>query len=173
MEPKKTIFDYLSQVLVIFGFTILVINIFCYIFGNSAKDFSSMFALGNQGIPLAVVFEFLCVSALIAGVRFVFFTDVLIRKMPLWLRMVCMLTCRLYHCISMVSGDNVAAVDHVLSLFWNIIPRKLSRDDSQRKDRKQTHGRSVAKIKRSGGKLTWNMLLLLRIFRLVSEKNRF
>lgn len=92
MEPKKTIFDYLSQVLVIFGFTILVINIFCYIFGNSAKDFSSMFALGNQGIPLAVVFEFLCVSALIAGVRFVFFTDVLIRKMPLWLRMVCMLT---------------------------------------------------------------------------------
>ena len=92
MEKRKNIFDYFSRVLVIFGFTMLVLNIFCFLFGNSAKDFSAMFTLGNQGIPLAVVFEFLCVSALITGMRFVFFTDALIRKMPIWLRTVCMLT---------------------------------------------------------------------------------
>ncbi len=91
MEPKKTIIDYFSQVLVIFGFTMLVLNIFCFIFGNSAKDISAMFALGSQGIPLPVAFEFLCVSALTTIIRFVFFTDVLIKKMQLWLRTACML----------------------------------------------------------------------------------
>lgn len=92
MEEKKTIFDYLSQVLIVFGFTILMINIFCLVFGNQAKDVSAMFELGNQGIPTKIVFQFFCVSALIVGVRLVFFTDVFVKKMPIWLRTICMLT---------------------------------------------------------------------------------
>lgn len=92
MEEKKTIFDYLSQVLIVFGFGMLMLNIFCLAFGNSAKDFSAMFELGNQGIPVNITFQFLCVSVLIVGTRFIFFTDVFIKKMPVWLRTVCMLT---------------------------------------------------------------------------------
>lgn len=92
MEEKKTIFDYLAQVMVVFGFSMLVMNVFCLIFGNSAKDFSAMFALGSGGIPVKVVFQFLCISVLLVGIRFVFFTDILIKKMPVWLRTVCMLT---------------------------------------------------------------------------------
>lgn len=92
MEEKKTIFDYLAQVLVVFGFGMLMLNIFCLAFGNSAKDFSAMFELGNQGIPVEIAFQFLCISALIVGARFIFFTDVLIKKMPVWLRTFCMLT---------------------------------------------------------------------------------
>lgn len=68
------------------------LNVFCLIFGSSAKEFSAMFALGNQGIPVKIVFQFLCVSVLIVGVRFLFFTDAVIKKMPIWLRTVCMLT---------------------------------------------------------------------------------
>ncbi|MDE5588878.1 MAG: hypothetical protein K2J60_07015 [Acetatifactor sp.] len=92
MEEKKTIFDYLAQILVVFGFGMLMLNIFCLAFGNSARDFSAMFELGNQGIPVAIAFQFLCVSVLIVGARFIFFTDVFIKKMPVWLRTVCMLT---------------------------------------------------------------------------------
>lgn len=91
MEKRKTIFDYFAQVFTIFGITMLVINIFCYLFGDSAKEISAMFALGSQGVPLPVAFEFLCVSAMITVFRFVFFTDALIQKMPLWLRTACML----------------------------------------------------------------------------------
>ncbi len=91
MEKKKTIFDYLGQVLLVFGFAMLTLNIFCLIFGNSAKDFSTIFALGNQGIPVEITLQFLCVSALTTGARFVFFTDVIIRNMPIWLRTICML----------------------------------------------------------------------------------
>ena len=60
MDEKKNAFDYLAQILIIFGSTILVMNIFCLAFGNTAKDFSSMFALGNQGLSVAVTFQFLC-----------------------------------------------------------------------------------------------------------------
>lgn len=92
MNEKKTILDYLAQVMIVFGFTMLVMNVFCLIFGESAKDFSALFGLGNQGIPVRIAFQFLCVSALNVGVRFVFFSDILIRKMPIWLRTICMLT---------------------------------------------------------------------------------
>lgn len=92
MEEKKTVFDYLAQVLCVFGFGMLMLNIFCLAFGNSAKNFSAMFELGNQGIPVEIAIQFLCVSILIVGARFIFFTDVFIKKMPVWLRTVCMLT---------------------------------------------------------------------------------
>lgn len=92
MEEKRTVFDYLAQVLIVFGFAMLTLNVFCLVFGNSAKEFSNMFALGNQGLPAQIVFQFLGVSVLLVGVRFLFFTDIVIKKMPIWLRTACMLT---------------------------------------------------------------------------------
>ncbi len=90
MEDRKTIFDYLTQMMVVFGVSMLILNIFCLAFGNSAMDFSAMFALGNQGVPVKIAFEFFVISALITGIRFLFFTDIWIRKMPVWARTVCM-----------------------------------------------------------------------------------
>lgn len=92
MEEKKTVFDYLAQVLVIFGFSMLTLNIFCLAFGDSAKEFSALFQLGGRGISVETAFQFLCISLLITGVRFLFFTDAIIKKMPVYLRTVCMLT---------------------------------------------------------------------------------
>lgn len=92
MEKRKTIFDYLAQILMIFGLTMLIMNIFCLAVGDSAREFSAMFALGSRGLPVETAFQFLCVSALITGLRFLFFTDTFIRRMSLWLRTVCMLT---------------------------------------------------------------------------------
>lgn len=91
MDEKKTIFHYLAQVMIVFGFAMLVMNIFCLVVGNSAKGFSSMFELGNQGVPVKIAFQFLFVSALIIGLRIIFFTDMLIKKMLIWLRTICML----------------------------------------------------------------------------------
>lgn len=92
MEEKKTIFDYLARVMIVFGFTVLLLNIFCLVFGDFARDFSAIFGLGAQGVPVNVSFQFLCLSALLAGARCIFFTDRIIKKMPVWLRCVCMLT---------------------------------------------------------------------------------
>ena len=92
MEDRKTIFDYLAQVLMIFGFAMLTLNIFCVAFGDAARDISAMFALGNRGVPTEIAFQFLCISALVTAIRFLFFTDTFIKQMSLWLRTVCMLT---------------------------------------------------------------------------------
>lgn len=91
MEKRKTILNYLVQVLVIFGFSMLVMNIFSLIFGQSAKDISSMFELGNQGISVKIAFQFLGLSMLVTGSRFIFFTDTVIKKMSISLRTVFML----------------------------------------------------------------------------------
>ena len=85
MERRKNIFDFLAQVLTIFGFVVLVLNLFCLIFGESAKDYSTIFAL------VAVMAEYFALSVLVAAARFLFFTDRVIRRMAIWLRTVCML----------------------------------------------------------------------------------
>lgn len=92
MEEKRTLLDYLAQVLTIFGFAMAVMNFFCLILGDTAVGVSALFALGSRGLPAEICFQFLGVSALLVGARFLFFTDVLIRKMPIWLRTVCLLT---------------------------------------------------------------------------------
>ncbi len=91
MEKKRTVFDYLTQVVCIFGFTMLTLHIFSLIFGNSAKGFSAIFELGNQGVSTKIAFQFLCISVLITGIRFLFFTDTWIKKMSICLRTICML----------------------------------------------------------------------------------
>ena len=91
MERRKTIFDFLAQVLCIFGFTMLLLSLFCLLFGASARGYSSIFALGAEGIPIAVAWEYLLLSVCIAGARYLFFTDRIIRQMALWLRTALML----------------------------------------------------------------------------------
>lgn len=91
MERRQTIFDFLAQVLAIFGFTMLVLNLFCLLLGESARGYSPIFALGAGGVPVAVAAQYLALSALIAAARFLFFTDRVIRRMAIWLRTACML----------------------------------------------------------------------------------
>lgn len=86
MEEKNTIFYYLSQVLIIFGFIIIVQNIFCLLFGESNQGHSALFALGNDGLSTGITFQFLSISVLIVLFRFIFFTDLLIKNLSIALR---------------------------------------------------------------------------------------
>ena len=90
MENKKTIFDYMGQVLVVFGVTIILLSVLCALFGEEAKEMSSIFTLGNKGIPIDTMLEFLLVSILVVILRFVFFTDCVIKNLSLILRTVLM-----------------------------------------------------------------------------------
>ncbi|MBQ6787956.1 MAG: hypothetical protein IJO85_09545 [Lachnospiraceae bacterium] len=86
MEKKRTIFDYLGQVLMIFGITILILNVFCVVFGENAKEISTMFAMGSDGISVSTSFQFLLVSIIVVVLRFLFFTDSIIKNMSLPVR---------------------------------------------------------------------------------------
>lgn len=91
MEEKKTIFDFGSQVFCTFGFSILAMAVFCILVGDEAKEISSLFALGDEGLSIHVIWQFFAVNVLIAGFRFLFFSERFIRGMSTIKRTLCML----------------------------------------------------------------------------------
>lgn len=90
MEQKKTIFDYIGQVFTIFGITIGILVVFCFLFGDEARTVSTIFSLGAEGIALRTILQFFITSVFITLLRILFFTDALIRRMAVPLRAGCM-----------------------------------------------------------------------------------
>lgn len=90
MKEKKTIFDYLAQALRIFGFIMVVLNVFALFLGEYAMGDVSIFSLGDKGISTSTAFQFLAFSLLVVLIRYIFFTRALIRRMSLPLRAVCL-----------------------------------------------------------------------------------
>lgn len=90
MEERKTIFNYLGQIFMYFGIIIVLMNLFCLLFGRQAKEISAMFVLGNQGLSVMVMAEFFLVAVMIVVLRILFFTDLLIQNLSVIARTVWM-----------------------------------------------------------------------------------
>lgn len=90
MEERKTIFDYLMQVMVIFGFSMMAMMCFTMLFGESAKEISALFSLGDKGLSVEIMAQFLGLSAIVVLLQYLFFTDRLIKKMSEVMRCICM-----------------------------------------------------------------------------------
>ena len=91
MEDRKTIFDFAGQVFMTFGFSIVALNLFCILVGEYAQEVSGIYSMGKDGLSTATMMQFFGVSICITGLRFLFFTDRIIRQMSITLRTVCML----------------------------------------------------------------------------------
>lgn len=90
MNKKDTIFDFLIHVLVVFAISIISICLFAFLFGKEAGEVSSIFALGEKGIPLSTVVQFLVLALIITVIRWIFFTDRIIKTLSLALRTIIM-----------------------------------------------------------------------------------
>ena len=90
MDKNFSILKFLSQVFMIYGITIALLNVFCILFGTSAHGLSTIFSLGNAGVSVATSFQFLFAVSIIVGLRAIFATDILIKKMPLAARIIAM-----------------------------------------------------------------------------------
>lgn len=93
MIKKNTVFDYLAQVMIIFGISVISLSVFCCLFGAEAEGVSSIFELGSAGLSVATLGQFLLMAFVISGFRWLFFTDVLIRNLAMTLRCVLMFAC--------------------------------------------------------------------------------
>lgn len=91
MKESKSFFDYLNNVFTIFGVTLLILAVLSGWCGIEAKEVSTIFALGNSGIPTVTMFQFFLTSVLTVILNGIFFSDKVIKKMPLWGRTVGML----------------------------------------------------------------------------------
>lgn len=92
MENKKNILDYLTHTFVIFGVTVAVLSVITAIWGEDAQSVSTMFALGRDGIPLYTLLQYLLICACITLLRFLLFTDILLKKGSVAFRTILMVT---------------------------------------------------------------------------------
>lgn len=93
MIKRNTIFDYFTQIMVIWSVSTLSICLFCFLFGEAAYGYSSIFSLGSAGISIATLMQFLVLAVIITSLKFLFFTDILIKKMSIVIRSIMMFTC--------------------------------------------------------------------------------
>ncbi len=88
MIKKDTIFDFMTNVMMIFGVSVMCILLFTFVFGEDAKEVSTIFALGNQGVTLTTLLQFFASSFLITVLEWMFFTDKIFKKMSLTVRFI-------------------------------------------------------------------------------------
>lgn len=93
MIKKNTIFDFLTYSMVIWGISILSLCLLSVLFGEDAQGYSTIFELGDAGISISTLMQFLGLAFVNAGCRWIFFTDVLIKKLSIMLRSVFMFGC--------------------------------------------------------------------------------
>jgi magnesium-transporting ATPase (P-type) len=91
MKERKHLMDYLAEMMLIFGITLLIITVICCLLGEEAKEYSTMFALGSKGVSANTILQFLLSSACITGLRFLFFSDRIFKKMSIAKRTIIML----------------------------------------------------------------------------------
>lgn len=91
MEERKHLLTYVEQVFTILGLSLLAVTLICAVVGEEAREYSTMFALGDEGIPVHTIGEYLLSSVCITALRFVFFTDTYIKRWSLAGRTVGML----------------------------------------------------------------------------------
>ena len=90
MEERKTIFDYLGQVFMIYGISMTIMCIFGIWFGEEAQDISKMFSLGQEGLSIEIMIQFLAISFLVVSFQFLFFSEHIIKKMSVIARTIWM-----------------------------------------------------------------------------------
>lgn len=90
MIKKRTIFDFLGNVFMIYGISVLILTVLCCIVGNDAKEMSSMFRLGDEGLSLETMLQFLGMVILLVAYEWLFFTDLLIKNWSMVVRTICM-----------------------------------------------------------------------------------
>jgi hypothetical protein len=86
MNDRKTVIDYITQVFSLFGFTMIIMMCFSLLIGESAKEFTTLFAYDEAGVPVTVMLQFLVLSVINVFIRFLLLSDRLIKEMLITIR---------------------------------------------------------------------------------------
>lgn len=90
MEERKTFLEYAGQTLIIFGFSIIFLMVISQLVGEEVQQISSMFQLGDEGLSIGTMSQFLLASVVNTILRYLFFSGRLIKTMNLVLRVTVM-----------------------------------------------------------------------------------
>ncbi len=88
---KSSIFDFFINVFAIYGVTVIILSVLCLTVGEDAKEISTIFSMGSAGLGVNTCMQFLLLTVFIVILRWIFFTDVLIKRWSMIARMVGMI----------------------------------------------------------------------------------
>lgn len=80
MKENTTVFDHIGNIMVTFGVSTVILLFFCGVFGDDAREMSSMFRLGSKGLAFETLLQYLGVSVVIEIIRSFFFSDRFIKN---------------------------------------------------------------------------------------------
>ena len=109
---KKRFIEFIEKLLSTFAAIILVFMVLTAFIGNGAKEKSSLFMLGNQGLSLSTLIQLFALSLAVCLLNVIFLTDALFKNMGIILRYV------LFFILTM-------AVLAVFSLVFHWIPNEI------------------------------------------------
>jgi len=86
MDKKyKALLEFVTQTLILFAISILILIILAYLFGDMAQNTSPLYQMGSRGLASSTMLEFLLSSAIITALKNVFFSQLIFKKlMTLW-----------------------------------------------------------------------------------------
>ncbi len=126
MEEKKTVFHYIRQVFATYGVIVLIFIVFSIAIGEGAKAYSTLFAMGKDGLSTPILFELLLLAVMITLAQVVFLTDRWIMNMSMMTRNVLLFVSVLIVMVIMIVAFAWFPVDDVTAWIGFIISYVLS-----------------------------------------------
>lgn len=86
MERKhNSIFQFISQTLILFAVDILMLLVFANFFGEGARSMSSLYQLGSKGLATTTMLQFLLSAACVILLKEFFYSEKIFKKLlALW-----------------------------------------------------------------------------------------
>ena len=90
MEENRSVFDYISRALAVFGVVILIHVIIGSIVGEDAGEVSTLFSLGSKGLAMSTILQLFVLSVIVIVLQSLILTDRFIKNMPIVVRIILM-----------------------------------------------------------------------------------
>lgn len=78
---KNTVYDFLANIMIVWGISIIVLCVFVFLFGEKEREISSVFCMGKMGISLGTLMQFLLLASEVTALRWLFLSDKLIKQL--------------------------------------------------------------------------------------------
>ncbi len=145
-DKNETLFDWLEQVFLVFGIAMMCMVVFCILFGDNARGYSTMFELGKAGLSISTMVQFFLLIVIIITLKFILFTDAWLKKMSIAVRTILMFAFSIIALVLFVimfgwfpAGEWLAwvmlgvcfAVSSVISTFISVLREKAENQKLQ------------------------------------------
>lgn len=90
-DKVLALYKFIAQILIIFSVTMLFITFNGIIAGESAKEYSTMFSLGNKGVSFDTILQILLSSVVVSLINQVFFSEKLFKNMMMLWKIILMI----------------------------------------------------------------------------------